>query len=176
VHDFLSMVQALSSHPVATHLQADAAVQEKIGSDVLLADLYCTDEDADDYLITILPEQFPDPAPPENFGNPEEVSIYAPKQSKLTNHPANSCHVFFNLIKPSASFALIPSDELVVKRENSCQVHLPAYSISTLNNSSIQSLIGCGVNGGIVASNAIVVNVHGAFCHLYLPHLQPHWQ
>jgi len=87
VHAFPTMAQAISSHILATPLQAGSAVQEKIGSDGLLADLHCPDENGDDDPIPLPPEPLPDPITPENLGNPEEVSVYATKQSKPASHP-----------------------------------------------------------------------------------------
>jgi len=160
VHDFLAMVQALSSHPVETHLHADAAVQEKIRSDALLADLYDTAEDADDDLIPIPPELCFDPTTPETLGNPEEISMYENKQSKPASHPV--CHALSKQMKSSASPALKLSDEIVVYRKTFCQVHIHPNSISAPKSNSIQSLIACGAHTGIVSSD--VHALHKANC------------
>jgi len=47
-------------------------------------------------------EPLPDPAPPENLDNPEEVSVHAAKQSKPANSPADIHHAVFNQMKPLA--------------------------------------------------------------------------
>jgi len=119
VHNFLAMAQALSSLPVATPLQADSTVQEKIES-ALLADLYCTDKDADDDPIPLPPEPLPDPTTPENFGNPEEVSVYATKQPKPASHLV--CHALSNQMKSSASPALKSSDAIVLQKAHYAEV------------------------------------------------------
>jgi len=62
-----------------------------------------------------------------------------------------------NKSKDSASIALKPSAEIVVKRKTSCQVHLHTYSVSAPKRISTQSLIACRANGGIVSSNIHVL-------------------
>jgi len=68
---------------------------------IFLVDPHCTDENADDVPILIPLDPLPDPAPPEFFGNPEQVSVYAIKPSKPTNYPADVCHVLSNQMHPS---------------------------------------------------------------------------
>jgi len=53
-----------------------------------MADPHFPEEIADDDPIPTPPDPLPDPAPPENFDNHEEVSVYAAKQSKPANSPA----------------------------------------------------------------------------------------
>jgi len=65
-----------------------SSMHETNGCDGLLDDLHCTAEDAedaDDDPIHIPPEPLPDPAPPENFGNPQQMPVYATHHFKLAS-------------------------------------------------------------------------------------------
>jgi len=70
------------------------------------------EEIADDSPVPVPPEPLPDPASHENLRNPEEVSVYASKQSKSANSPADIYHVLFNQMKPFASPALKSWEDL----------------------------------------------------------------
>ncbi len=69
---------------------------------MILADPHCTDGNADNDLILIPPEPFPDLASPENFGDPEQVSVYTTKQFKPANNQEDVCHILSYQMKSSA--------------------------------------------------------------------------
>jgi len=138
----------ISVEPHPSHISG-LTMYKKSDHDCILADLHSSEENADDDILFIALEPFSDPASPANFGNPEQVSFYAIKQSKLANHPADICHILPNQMQPSASIILKPSDENVVSRKTPCQVHVHTHSVSTPKSSSVQFSISCGANRGV---------------------------
>jgi len=61
-------------------------------SDCLLAHLFSSEDCASDDPIPIPPEPLPDPAPPDNFDNPQQLLVNAAYHFKLASSPTHiSC-------------------------------------------------------------------------------------
>jgi len=78
----------------------------------IFADPHFAQEKADGDTPSTLPKPLPDPTSPENFGNPEEVSVYMTKQPKPASHLV--CHALSNQMRFSASPALKSSHAIVL--------------------------------------------------------------
>jgi len=106
------------------------------------------------------PEPLPDPASPEHFGNPNPVLVYAASHSEPAGIPAIIHHILSNnMIVPSASIALKPSDQIVAhKKPHHLQVNLNTYTVSASRSSSTQSLVDCGTNSRFDGSDGHVIH------------------